>query len=237
MNKILRKIYVVRHGQSIWNHDSKFTGWTDIPLTDNGRNEAKIIAKTLCQKGIYPNIFFSSVLERSLDTSNIIKRHMKDEIKNFETKTYTTWRLNEKHYGTLEGIPREIIREQYGKKFTSMMRNNFYMKPPVIKNLSSITTYPIYRNCYWESKKNGESKQDVLERLLPYYENDIMYTLNNIENIPIIITHKHCVRVLLKYLLKISDDDFEEFSIENKNIVEIIYNDNNEFLKYQLIKY
>jgi 2,3-bisphosphoglycerate-dependent phosphoglycerate mutase len=237
MSKILRNLYIVRHGQSIWNHDSKFTGWTDIPLTIDGRNEAKQIASTLYENNIYPNLYFSSVLERCLDTSNIIKRYMKMEIRDFETKTHTTWRLNEKHYGTLEGIPRELIREQYGSKFTSMMRNNFYMKPPVLKELPLVNDYSVYKNCYFENMRNGESKENVLGRLLPYYENDIMYTLNKESNVPIVITHKHCIRVLLKYLLHISDEDFEDFRLNDKTILKINYDEELNFIDYDEIQY
>ena len=169
----LNKVYIVRHGQSIWTHDSKFTGWTDIPLTEKGKTEAKYIAGKLIEKGIFPNIFFSSVLDRAIQTTNIIKKELKESNSSLITTTYTSWRLNEKHYGTLEGIPRKYIRNEYGSKFTAMMRNNFYMKPPVIYNTPyNNNTYPIYKNCYYESMKNGESKENVLTRLLPYFQND-----------------------------------------------------------------
>lgn len=230
------KVYMVRHGQSIWNHDSKFTGWTDIPLTKKGEDEGRKIAHTLAERKIYPNIFFSSVLDRAMHTANIINDEIKLKSK-IKTTTYTSWRLNEKHYGTLEGIPRQYIRDEYGDKFTSMMRNNFYMKPPVIHNAPHIIeNYPIYQNCYFETMKNGESKENVLSRLLPYFQNDILYTLKK-DNIPIIVTHKHCARVLMKYLLKLSDEEFENFEIPSKTIVELIMKDNHELLRYNYITY
>lgn len=237
MNKIRKQyVYLVRHGQSIWNHDSKFTGWTDIPLTNKGKHEAKIISNKLIENKIFPNIFFSSVLKRSFDSASIIKSNFEKELKRDDLKLYTSWRLNEKHYGTLEGIPRDFIRNQYGEKFTHMMRNNFYMKPPVLKEIvNNNHNYSIYRNCYYKTKKNGESKQDVLERLLPYYENDILYTLT-IPKVPLIITHKHCSRVLMKKLLKISDDDFENFNIPSKTIIELEY-ENENFHKHRYIDY
>ena len=238
MKSITRRqhVYLVRHGQSIWNHDSKFTGWTDIPLTEKGKYEANVISKKLIEKNIFPNIFFSSVLKRSLDSASIIKNNFEKQLNRNDLKLYTTWRLNEKHYGTLEGIPRNYIREQYGKKFTHMMRNNFYMKPPVLKELvEKKHNYSVYRNCYYKTKENGESKQDVLERLLPYYENDILYTLT-IPKIPLIITHKHCTRVLMKNLLNINDDEFENFNIPSKTIIELEYEDE-KFINHRYIKY
>ena len=103
---------MVRHGESIWNKDSKFTGWTNIPLSDKGRTEANKISESLIYNNIIPNIIFSSVLNRAIDTSNIIKNGINNDI-----PILTSWRLNEKHYGTLEGIPRKYIRENYGEIF------------------------------------------------------------------------------------------------------------------------
>ena len=233
----LKKVYMIRHGQSVWNHDSKFTGWTNIPLTDKGREEGKIIANTLINNNIYPNVFFSSVLQRSIDTSNIIKKEFKLHTDNTEISTYTSWRLNERHYGSLEGVPRQYMRDAYGDKFTEMMRSNFYMKPPVIKDIQNKETdYKIYRNCYYNEKKNGESKEDVYERLMPYFQNDIMYTLS--ENmIPIIVTHKHCARVLMKHLLELDDEGFENYNIKSKHIYELIFNESDEFIDYKEIPY
>lgn len=229
------KVYIARHGESIWNHDSKFTGWTDIPLTKHGREEAKIISQTLLDHQIQPNVLFSSVLERAINTSNIIKVHMEKETQQ-HLPMHTSWRLNEKHYGTLEGIPRQYIRHEYGDKFTQMMRNNFYMKPPVLPHLPVQNDYPIYENCYYESVKNGESKENVLERLLPYFENDVLYMLKK-DNIPLIITHKHCARVLMKHLLSMSDEDFEDYGIPSNHILELEFDDVRKLKNYNLIQY
>ena len=140
----MHRIIIARHGESIWNQDSKFTGWTNIPLTDKGRLEAKKMAMVM--KPYRPSIIFTSVLQRSIETSTIIqkelrmelKKELKNEIKLIDIPIHTSWRLNEKHYGTLEGVPRKYIRDVYGELFTQMMRSNFTMKPPVLKNLNEI---------------------------------------------------------------------------------------------------
>ena len=216
--KNTKRLLVVRHGQSIWNHDSKFTGWTNIPLTEKGKEEAKQIGKSLVNNFYRPNIIFSSVLDRAIQTSNIIKK----ELNHKNIHIHTSWRLNEKHYGMLEGIPRQNIRNIYGIKFTEIMRGNFTMKPPILNQTdqekiilntsNNQPLYPIYRNCYFEKIKYGESKEDVLNRLIPYFENDICYTFNE-DKFPLIVTHKHCARVLMKHLLKIDDYKFETFDI------------------------
>jgi 2,3-bisphosphoglycerate-dependent phosphoglycerate mutase len=212
----MRRIIIARHGESIWNQDSKFTGWTNIPLTDKGRLEAKKMAMIL--KPYNPTIIFTSVLQRSIETSTIIQKNLQNQDSNIPI--HTSWRLNEKHYGTLEGIPRKYIRDVYGDVFTQMMRSNFTMKPPVLKNiaLEKLSNYPIYRNCYLDSIKNGESKENVLTRLLPYYENDILYTLSE-GHTPLILTHKHTARVLMKHLLQMNDEVFENYELPNKIIV------------------
>jgi 2,3-bisphosphoglycerate-dependent phosphoglycerate mutase len=232
---IKNKILIIRHGESIWNHDSKFTGWTNIPLTDNGRNEAAKIGNILKYNDLIPSIIFSSVLNRSIETSSIIKKELNRNI-----EIHTSWRLNEKHYGTLEGIPRNYIRNVYGDKFTKMMRSNFNMKPPILKdidpNILNKNHFPVYKNCYLKKVKNGESKENVLERLLPYYENDILYTLND-NNLPLIVTHKHCARVLMKHLLKINDDDFEYYQLPDKKIIAIDLDEKLNYKSHDEISY
>ena len=206
----MHRIIIARHGESIWNQDSKFTGWTNIPLTDKGRMEAKKMAMVM--KPYRPSIIFTSVLQRSIETSTIIQKQLHEDI-----PIHTSWRLNEKHYGTLEGIPRKYIRDLYGELFTQMMRTNFTMKPPILK-IESSNVYPIYKNCYFETIKHGESKENVLSRLLPYYENDILYTLSE-GHTPLILTHKHTARVLMKHLLQMNDEVFENYELPNKLLI------------------
>jgi 2,3-bisphosphoglycerate-dependent phosphoglycerate mutase len=233
---IKNSFLLIRHGESIWNKDSKFTGWTNIPLTNNGKKEASNIGKVLINNNLYPNIIFSSVLDRCIDTSNIIKK----ELNNNDIQIHTSWRLNEKHYGTLEGVPRIYIRNIYGTNFTKLMRSDFLMKPPIIDNIDNIesinNSYPIYKNCYFEKIKNGESKKNVLNRLLPYYENDILYTLSE-NKFPLIITHKHTARVLMKHLLQIKDEDFENYQLPDKKILLINLNNDLTYQKHFEINY
>jgi len=212
---IVYRILIVRHGESIWNHDSKFTGWTNIPLSKKGIGEAHDISNQLIKNNLYPNIFFSSVLDRAIDTGNIIKNRI-----NKDHPLHTSWRLNEKHYGTLEGVPRKYIRDMYGEKFTQMMRSNYNMKPPILQDHDFKFEYSSYKNCYFETIKNGESKEDVLKRFLPYYENDILYTLTQ-NKFPLIISHKHTVRVLMKHLLHLNEAEFEKYELPNKKILNI----------------
>lgn len=193
------------------NQDSKFTGWTNIPLTNHGRHEATQMAKTLLQHTIFPTVLFTFVLQRSIETSQLIQKEFKT------IPIHTSWRLNEKHYGTLEGVPRQYIRDVYGEPFTAMMRSNYTMKPPLI-DYPTLQEYPIYKNCYFKTIQHGESKENVLERLLPYYENDILSTLSE-NHTPLIVTHKHTAGVLMKHVLKMSDETFEQYELPKQMIV------------------
>ena len=233
----LKKMLLIRHGESVWNQESKFTGWTNIPLSIQGRKEAKDIAFSLNEHKLYPNIIFSSVLDRAIETSNIIRNNT---VKNrTDVPIHTSWRLNEKHYGTLEGIPREYIRNLYGDKFTQLMRKSFHMKPPIIKTVEKadpFTSYPIYKNCYFKKIMNGESKENVLDRLLPYFENDILFTLGE-NKLPLIVTHKHCARVLMKHLLEMNEEEFENYEFPNKKIVVLEFDSENNYMGSYPIPY
>ena len=224
-------VLLVRHGKSVWNHDSKFTGWTNIPLTEQGRLEARKIAQTLRSNNIIPTVFFSSVLQRSLESATIIKKSLHSD-----ADILTSWRLNEKHYGTLEGVEREYIRNVYGNRFTSMMRSNFYMNPPVIKSIPQQTDYPIFKNCYFDTIKYGESKENVLMRLLPYFQNDVLYTITQ-DKLPLVVTHKHCLRVIMKHYLSLSDEEFEEFDISSNVILMLKFDEDFVFHGCNVLHY
>ena len=179
-----------------------------------------------------PNIIFTSVLDRSIDTSNIIKKELNDT----DVQIHTSWRLNEKHYGTLEGIPRKYVRDKYGDLFTKLMRSDFTMRPPIVKDYNYNNMYPVYKNCYLKKVKNGESKENVLKRLIPYYENDILYTLSE-NKFPLIVTHKHTARVLMKHLLKIKDEEFEHYELPSKKIFLIHLKNNLDYDNHFEIDY
>ena len=219
-----RRLLIVRHGQSIWNMDSKFTGWTNIPLTEKGEKEASNIASVLHKYQIFPNVIFTSSLDRAIKTSNIIKKQLYD----YDVPTLASWRLNEKHYGNLEGVEREFIREAFGVEYTKKMRSNYTMLPPSIREIPSNmkNNYKVYKNQYYDTiADSGESKKHVYERVVPYYKNYIEPCIIKNDS-PIIVTHKHTARVLMKYLKNIDDETFENYNIPSNKIISIIFDEN-----------
>jgi len=227
------RVLLVRHGESIWNQDSKFTGWTNIPLTEKGKMEARRIAHTLAHSSLTPTVFFSSVLDRSVETATTIHRELRLAT---SIPIYTSWRLNERHYGTLEGVPRQYVRNLFGARFTHLIRCHYTMKPPILHDYHEANPYPVYRNCYFKSIQYGESKENVLERVLPYYQNDILYTLSE-NKMPLIVTHKHTVRVLMKHLLKMTDADFEKYELPSQKILAITLDDELEYESHTEMDY
>jgi len=229
------RFLIARHGESIWNKDSKFTGWTNIPLTEKGKSEAKSMANALKCHGFYPDIVFSSVLDRAIHTATIVREALETP----DVQIHTSWRLNEKHYGTLEGVPRNHVRDLFGDRFTQLMRRDFYMKPPIIdaSSVTPHTPYSVYRNCYFESIQRGESKENVLQRLLPYYENDIVYTIYHENRFPLIITHKHTARVLMKHLLRMSDEAFEKYDLPNHTVLCVDLDERQKYMSHMHISY
>ena len=231
----MRRLLIVRHGKSIWNQESKFTGWTNIPLDNVGKKEAINMGKILKKQNLIPNTIFSSTLYRAIDTSSLIN-------KNFEKSAliYSDWRLNEKHYGTLEGVEREKIRQKYGIEYTKKMRSSFHMLPPIVAEEVS-ETYSTVKMCksaseYFEKIKLGESKKNVYDRVIPFYLEKIIPSIRN-NDFPLIVTHKHSARVLMKYLKDINDKDFEKYKLPENKIIYIELDKNFKKQKELLFDY
>ena len=206
-------------------------------MTENGKQESQNMGRSLIMNNLIPDIMFTSVLDRAVNTANIIKKELNGT--NDDIVIHTSWRLNEKHYGTIEGLPRQVIRNKYGNPFTDLIRNDFFTKPPIINDydhMKSIPRFKVYKNCYIDKLQFGESKQNVLERLLPYYENDILYTLSE-NKFPLIVTHKHCARVLMKHLLKISDADFQHYKLPEQKILLVCLKENLDYDKHFELEY
>ncbi len=215
---------MVRHGESIWNYDSIFTGWSDIPLTNNGIKHAMNMGEILNHNKLFPKIIFTSMLDRTLQTSKILVSEFKDNTNdNSEIKIEQSWRLNEKHYGYLNGVKRKKIRDDFGEQFTRDMRKSYTMFPPITDDRLEHQKYPIYQNTYYNLHPQGESKKMMLRRLLPYWYETVLPCIR-LDMLPLICTHKHTARVLMKHLKQIPDDSFHEYELPDKTIMKITLN-------------
>ena len=204
------KLVLLRHGQSTWNRESRFTGWTDVPLTERGAEEAKRAGKILKENGFEFDIAFTSVLQRTIDTANIVLTEM--GIK--KTELIQSWRLNERHYGALQGLNKAEMAAKYGEEQVHKWRRSYDIKPPELTKNDS--RWPgndaKYNNVDKKDIPLSESLKDTVERVLPYWKMEIAPSLKKGKKVLISASH-NSLRALVKYLDSISDDKIISFTI------------------------
>lgn len=194
------KLVLLRHGESDWNAKNLFTGWVDVPLSEKGWNEAVAGGKLLVDAGILPDVLHTSLLRRAIMTANLaldaadrhwipVKRH---------------WRLNERHYGALQGMNKKQIRDQYGEELFMEWRRSYDTPPPPIEVGSEFSqdSDPRYAG---EPIPLAECLKDVLERALPYWEAEIVPDLRAGKTV-IVAAHGNSLRAIVKHLDGISDE-------------------------------
>ena len=171
------KLVIVRHGQSIWNLENKFTGWTDIDLSENGIKEAKEAGKILKSKNYKFDIAYTSILKRAQDTLKYILEEL-DET-NIEIKK--SYKLNERHYGALQGLNKDETRKKYGDEQVKLWRRSMFIKPPALS--LDDERYPgndiKYKDLNKEELPTTENLQDTINRVIDYWNSDIKKDLLN----------------------------------------------------------
>lgn len=204
------KLVLIRHGQSDWNEKNLFTGWVDVKLSEKGREEAKRAGELLRESGIKPDILYTSRLSRAIQTANIAL----EEADRLFLDTKRSWRLNERHYGALQGKDKAETLEQYGPEQFKTWRRSFDVPPPPIEDSSkySQANDERYKLVPSEFVPKTESLKLVIDRLLPYWESDIAKDLIQGKTV-LIVAHGNSLRGLVKHLDNISDSDIAELNI------------------------
>ena len=205
------KLVLVRHGQSMWNLENKFTGWTDVELSEQGRNEAKEAGKILKEKGFKFDLAFTSELKRAQDTLSIILNEM--EQNDIEIKH--SWRLNERHYGALQGLNKQETREKYGDEQVLLWRRSTDVRPPELEETDPGND-PKYKDLSENELPKTENLIDTIKRVIDYWNSDIKPEIENGKRI-IIAAHGNSLRALMKYLDNISDEDIIKLELETGN--------------------
>lgn len=207
---MIPKIVLVRHGQSEWNKENLFTGWTDVDLTEQGIDECRNAARLLKEGGYTFDEACTSVLKRAIRTLWIIL----DELDLMWIPVHTTWRLNERHYGALQGMNKAETARKYGENQVHLWRRGYDVRPPVLEQ--SDRRHPRFDPRYQGLGKDelpaAESLKDTLGRVLPCWYNEIAPCLKQGKRI-LISAHGNSIRSLVKFFDEISDDDIMNVNI------------------------
>ena len=203
------KLVLVRHGKSVWNKENRFTGWTDVALSDEGINEAIQAGKKLYNAGFNFDIVYTSVLKRAIDTANLILNEMHDN----DLIIKRSYKLNERHYGALQGLNKQETIEKVGEEQVKLWRRGF-VKPPEISmdDPRFPGNDPLYRDIDKSLLPLSESLKETIERVVSYYEEEIKPNILDKKSV-MIVAHGNTLRGLVKYLDKLSDEDIMNFEI------------------------
>ncbi|MBD3248656.1 2,3-diphosphoglycerate-dependent phosphoglycerate mutase [Candidatus Woesearchaeota archaeon] len=205
------KLVLIRHGESKWNKANKFTGWTDVTLSEKGKKEAKEAGKILKKKGYEFDIAFDSFLKRSHQTRKIVLKVMGLEGKISVKKS---WRLNERHYGALQGLNKAKTAERVGEKQVHLWRRGYGVRPPALDKDDK--RWPGNQARYKDIPKKylplTESLKDTVKRVVPYWKKEIVPELKKGKKV-VIFAHGNSLRALVKYLDKIPDKEIPHLNI------------------------
>ena len=203
------KLVLVRHGQSIWNLENKFTGWTDVDLSEEGIKEAIDAGRILKENNYTFDIAYTSVLIRANHTLDLILKELDIDI-----PINKTWHLNERHYGALQGLNKEETANKYGKDQVHIWRRSYNICPPELDDNDE--RYLSMKDKYSEYIPHTESLKDTITRVVPYFESNIKKSLLDNKKV-IIVAHGNSLRGLIKYLDNISDEDIVNLEIPTGN--------------------
>ena len=220
-------LILVRHGQSEWNLEKRFTGWVDVDLAPNGKLEACKSGELIKEKNIKIDYFFSSLQLRAINTIKIILNTM-----NIRDNFAKAWELNERHYGALTGLNKDEMKKKFGEKKIHEFRRSWNIKPdPLSKNNPY---HPINIETYKDIKKENipdtESLEDTYNRVMPYYKKNIENKLIENKNI-LVVAHGNSIRSLSKYLFKLDENKISLLEIPTGNPLNIKLDKGNNIIE------
>jgi len=204
-------LILVRHGQSVWNLEKKFTGWVDVDLTENGKLEAKKSGQLIKKEQIEINHYFSSFQLRAKNTLKIIQ----DELKDFK-KVDSAWELNERHYGALTGLNKDEMKVKLGEEKVHQFRRSWDLRPDPLdkKNPYHPLNIETYKEIPVEKIPDTESLKDTYERVIEFYHRKIN---DKIDNNILISAHGNSIRALCKYLFNLDNSEISKLEIPTGN--------------------
>jgi 2,3-bisphosphoglycerate-dependent phosphoglycerate mutase len=200
----MKRLVLLRHGESTWNKQNRFTGWKDVDLSERGVNEATEAGRVLKKEGFDFKVAYTSYLTRAIRTLWLAL----EEMDLLWIPVYKTWRLNEKHYGILQGLNKSETAEKYGDEQVQIWRRSYDVPPPPMQD--DDPRHPRFDHRYRDLKPSEipatESLKETVERILPYWHDDISIKLNKHGEV-LVAAHGNSLRGIVKYLKNISDED------------------------------
>ena len=217
-------LVLVRHGQSVWNLEKKFTGWVDVDLTENGKSEAKKAGELINKNNLTIDLYFSSVQLRAKNTLKIIQGELKDNKVPSEA-----WELNERHYGALTGLNKDEMKVKLGEDKVHQFRRSWDLRPDPLdkQNPYHPSNIEIYKNIPEDKIPSTESLKDTYERVIDFYKKKI--EIINDKNI-LISAHGNSIRALCKYLFNLDNDVISKLEIPTGNPLLIEVNEDKKVL-------
>ena len=206
----MHKVVLLRHGESTWNQENRFTGWTDVDLSEKGIKEAHNAGQTLKKDGYSFDVAYTSVLKRAIRTLWITM----DEMDLMWIPVIRDWRLNERHYGALQGLNKAETAKKYGDEQVLIWRRSYDTQPPALENTDERFpgNDPRYRELSEKELPLTECLKDTVARFVPYWENTIAPSIKQGKKV-LIAAHGNSLRALVKYLDNIPEDEIVELNI------------------------
>lgn len=206
----MKKLVLVRHGESQWNQQNRFTGWADVPLSEKGEGEARRAGQLIKEAGITFDIAFSSVLKRAIKTQHLLQ----EEADQMWIPEIHHWRLNERHYGALQGLNKAETAEKYGDEQVHIWRRSYDIAPPMlpVDDERTASLEAKYQKLDQSMLPLGESLELTINRVLPFWYDSIAPALLDGKTV-LIVAHGNSLRALIKYLDRISDEKIVSLEI------------------------
>ena len=220
----MKKLVLIRHGESEWNKLNLFTGWMDVDLSEKGREEAKAAGQTLKNEGYDFDVCYTSYLKRAIHTLNIAL----DEMDRAWLPVIKSWKLNERHYGALQGLNKSETAEKYGEDQVKIWRRSFDVKPPELSRDDdrSAVKAPMFRDVDPALLPDNESLETTIERVVPFFEETIKKDMEQGKRV-IIAAHGNSLRALVKYFDDLSDEEI--IGVNIPTAVPLVYEFDDDF--------
>ena len=219
----MKQLVLIRHGESSWNLENRFTGWVDVDLTPKGAQQAIEAGQKLKAQGYTFDIAYTSVLKRAIKTL----WHVQEQMDLMWIPTIHSWRLNERHYGALAGLNKAETAEKYGNEQVHIWRRSYDVPPPMLEENDPRNSFldPRYAKLKSEEIPRGECLKDNVQRVLPLWHESIAPALKSDKKI-VIAAHGNSIRSLVKYIDQVSDSDIMEVNIPNGQPLVYEFDDN-----------